>query len=361
MVKRSIFLLITLFLISCGSSPDSIRPKKTTLVESVYASVLVQPDSLYQVYSSVAGILDKQFISEGDKISKGSALFQIFNKSPELNRENAKINLQQARDEYSGGGAILDGLLKEIQTAQLKLHNDSINYKRQERLWKQGIGAEADYEMKKLNYESSSNSIKVLQNSYNRTKKELENRLKQARNTYKSAVVNTGDFTITSKINGSVYAVYKEIGEITTTLEPLASVGSSSEFLIELLVDEVDIVRIKKNQNVILKLDAYPELVFEGKIDKIYPKKDQRSQTFKVEAIFVNAPDVLYPGLAGEANVIISEKENTLTIPLEYLMNENMVNTEDGPVSVTIGSKNIKEVEILSGIDENTEIIKPEE
>jgi HlyD family secretion protein len=347
--------------LSCGNGVESVKPKISTLVESVYASALVQPDSLYAVYSSVAGILDKQFVNEGDTVLNGNSLFQIFNKTPALNRENAKINLQQAREEYNGNAAILDGLQKEILTAELKLQNDSINFQRQDRLWKQEIGSKAEYDIKKLNYELSLNTLNVLQNKYARTKNELKNRVMQASNAYEAAIVSTKDFTITSKINGRVYAIYKNIGELITTLEPLASIGSADTFLVELLVDEIDIVKLNTKQKVIIKLDAYPEEIFEGKVYKIYPKKDERSQTFKVEAIFDRAPIKLYPGLAGEANIIVSVKENTLTIPLEYLMKNSTVNTDDGPVHVTIGAKNLKEVEILAGIDENTEILKPEE
>ena len=317
MVQRALHFILVLLFLSCGKDVEKITPKKTTLVTSVYASAIVQPDSLYAVYASVAGILDELYVNEGDTVVKGSALFHIFNKSPELNRENAKINLQEAREAYKGSAAILEGMRKEIETARLKLRNDSVNFKRQERLWEQHIGAMAEFDNKKLNYELSQNNLNVLENNYDRTKDELRNKVAMARNSYEAALVNSNEFTITSKINGRVYAIYKNIGEIVTTVEPLASLGSSNNFLIELLVDEVDIVTLKVNQKVIINLDAYPGEVFEAHVHKIYPKKDERSQTFKIEAVFDRAPEVLFPGLAGEANIIVSEKENTLTIPLE--------------------------------------------
>ena len=39
-------------------------------------------------------------------------------------------------------------------------------------------------------------------------------------------------------------------------------------------------------------------------------------------------PNVLYPGLSGEANIIIAKKENVLTIPKEYLIDGNKVKTD---------------------------------
>jgi multidrug efflux pump subunit AcrA (membrane-fusion protein) len=360
MRTRFLIPLLAFLIVSCNHNDEGITPEKTTLVESVYASALVQPDSLYEVYSSVTGILDKQLVEEGDTVSKGQPLFQIFNKTPELNRENARLNLQLAQEELSGNAAVLDGLEKELHTAKLKFHNDSVNFMRQKRLWEQQIGSNAEYDNKKLQYESSLNNLQVLQNRYGRTKNDLQTRMQQAENNYQTAIVNTGDFTITSKINGKVYAIHKNEGEIITAQQPLASMGKSAVFIVELLVDEVDIVALKKGQNVLITLDAYSNTVFEGKIDKIYPKKDERTQTFKVDAVFDKMPEVLYPGLAGEANIIVAQKENTLTIPLEYLMEGNTVMTDDGPQEVSLGVQNLKKVEILSGIDEHTKIYKPE-
>ncbi|MEP3208686.1 MAG: efflux RND transporter periplasmic adaptor subunit [Maribacter sp.] len=360
MLQKTMIFFIVFIVISCGSGNEGITPQKRTLIESVYASALVQPDSLYEVYASVAGILDVQFVEEGDVISNGRPLFQIFNKTPELNKDNAKLNLQKTREDYDGSAAILGGLEKEIQTATLKFKNDSVNYMRQKRLWEQKIGSESQFDNIKLNYESSANALQVLQNRYSRTKGELQNRVQQAKNTYESALTNTNDFTIRSKIDGRVYAIYKNEGELVTAQQPLASIGSSDVFIVELLVDEVDIVKLKLKQPVLITLDAYSDEVFEAQVAKIYPKKDERTQTFKIEAVFDQAPNVLYPGLAGEANILVSEKENVLTIPLEYLIDGNSVQTDDGLKAIEVGNKNLSEVEILSGIDEQTRIYKPE-
>jgi multidrug efflux pump subunit AcrA (membrane-fusion protein) len=80
-----------------------------------------------------------------------------------------------------------------------------------------------------------------------------------------------------------------------------------------------------------------------------------------VEAVFQNPPEKLYPGLAGEGNIIIAQKEDVLTIPKIYLIDGNQVQTEDGLVEVKTGLQNLDQVEILEGIDMNTSILKPEE
>lgn len=359
---RKFFWICFLFLfVSCGSHQEKLLPQKRHLTESVYASVIVQPDSLYQAYAPVGGILDYNLLEEGDLVRKGTPMVQIVNNTPKLNSDNARLALELAKTNNSGSSAILSSLEDEIQSATLSFKNDSMNYLRQKRLWDQNIGSKIQFENRKLEFEISENRLKQLKNNYVQTKNELSTQVKQALNNYTTSQITTQDFTVTSKINGKVYAFYKNPGEIVNTMEPLASVGSDSDFIIELLVDEVDIVKLNVGQKALVTLDAYGDKVFEAKISKIYPKKDERSQTFRAEATFDDPPKALYPGLAGEGNIIVAEKDNVLTIPKEFLLDGNKVMTNDGPIEVIIGLQNLDRVEILDGISERTEILKPEE
>jgi multidrug efflux pump subunit AcrA (membrane-fusion protein) len=347
-------------LLSCSHGPDKISPTQRTLIESVYSSVTIQPDSLYQVYAIVSGILDANLVEEGDLVSKNEHLFQIINNTPKLNTQNAKFALDLARENYMGSATILSSIESEIGAAKLKYKNDSINYFRQKKLWDQNIGSKGQYDTQKLNYELASNQLRLLQNRLDRVKNELETGVKQAQNNYQTAFIATKDFTVDSKITGKVYALYKEPGEVVTSMEPLAVIGSAKRFIIELLVDEVDIVRISLGQNVVINLDAYSDQVFNGKVSKIYPKKDERNQTFTVEAIFLNRPEVLYPGLSGEANIVIAQKKKVLTIPKSYLIDNYRVQTDNGIVTIITGLQNMDYIEILSGINKDTYIYKPE-
>lgn len=353
--------LLLFFNAACSKIEDKILPERRNLIESVYSSVIVQPDSLYEVYSVVAGLLEKNLVEEGELVSKNQALIQVINSAPKLNIQNARFTLDLAKEKYSGTTAILNGIRDEINAARMTLKNDSINYFRQKNLWEQSIGSEVQYDTKKLRFELSQNNLKLLRSKYNRTEKELQTAVKQANNNYQTSLTVNKDFTVKSAINGKVYALYKEPSEIVNTIEALAAVGSASDFVLELLVDEVDIVKIAVGQKILITLDAYHGEVFTGKVSKIYPQKDERNQTFTIEALFNNPPKTLYPGLSGEANIIVSQKEEALTLPKSYVVDGTKVITDDGVIAITIGLQNMEFVEILSGITENTYVHKPKE
>lgn len=354
------YLLCGVVLLSCGGTDEKIYPSLTTVSESVYASTTVQPDSLYQAYAVVNGILDYNNLEEGAVVSKGDIILHVINTASEINAENAKLSYELSQKNYQGDAAVLQGIKDEIAISLLNFKNDSINFKRQENLWNQNIGSKVTYDNKKLAYQVSKNQLNLLKSKYDQTKNTLKTQVMQARNVLKTSQIATQDYTLTSKINGKVYALYKNRGEIVTTVEPLAAIGSASDFIIEMLIDEVDIVKLRIGQYAYITLDAYGTEVFEAKVTKIYPRKDTRTQTFKIEAQFVELPEKLYPGLAGEGNIIIATKENALTIPKEYLIEGNKVQTSEGIVEVIIGLQNLNQVEILKGINEKTEILKPQ-
>ncbi|NNM22231.1 MAG: HlyD family efflux transporter periplasmic adaptor subunit, partial [Flavobacteriaceae bacterium] len=261
----------------------------------------------------------------------------------------------------SGSAAVLGSIEDEILAARLKLSDDSVNYYRQKNLWDQEIGSKQAYDSKKLNYQLSRNALSLLNDKYHRTQSELQTQLQQARNNYQTSLTTTRDFTVKSKMHGTVYALFKEPGEAVTTLEPLALVGSGSRFVIEMLVDEVDIVKIETGQQVIVVLDAYNGQVFSGRVSKIYPRKDERNQTFLVEARFDAPPTKLYPGLSGEANIVIATREHVMVIPKDYLVDGQWVLTGEGKVEVRTGLQNLDSIEIITDLEEGTWIERPEE
>ena len=63
------YLSLVLVVFSCANKQDKVLPTQRALTESVYSSVTIQPDSLYQVYAIVSGIIDVNLVEEGDLVA----------------------------------------------------------------------------------------------------------------------------------------------------------------------------------------------------------------------------------------------------------------------------------------------------
>ncbi|MEZ4938415.1 MAG: efflux RND transporter periplasmic adaptor subunit [Crocinitomicaceae bacterium] len=355
------FLSILIGIVSCGEDQQAIHPEKGELTESVYASVEVFPEDMVSVYPARPGILEAIFIDEGDSVFNGQTMASIVSENVKINKENARIGLNLAEEKLKGKDAVLAAMRNEIRIKEEQVLLDSVNFFRQKRLIDKKIGSQMELEQRKMNYDLSRSQLQSLKINYKQTQLELQSTYQQNANAVVSAQNELEDYAVRSVLNGKVYQVFKKEGEFISTQQPLATIGKAEAFILELMVDEVDVAKIRIGQQGLVSLEAYPDTVFEVMVTKIYPYKDEKTQSFKIEAKFVNPPEVLLPGMSGEANIIIQKKKEVLSIPLEYLYDNNKVLTKKGEVEVNTGLRNLERVEILSGLTEDDEILKPKE
>ena len=356
LVPQSLFVIF--LMASCENKQEKIQATVENISESVYASGIVKSKDQYQVYASVNGIIKKILVTEGDVVKKGDPLAIILNETSKLNADNARLTA-----DYSALSANMDKLneLKvNLDLAKSKVANDSLLMVRQQNLWLQQIGTRIDLEQKELAYKNSTTAYEAAIYRYNDLKKQLQFAASQSEKNVEISKSIEDDYIIRSEINGKVYSVLKENGEIVTMQNPVAVIGSSDEFITELQVDEYDIAKIKLGQKVLLSFDSYKDQVFEASISKINPLMNERSKSFTIEAIFTTKPAALYPNLTNEANIIIQTKQKALTIPRNYLIDDSLVLTDNNKMKKVItGLKDYQKVEILSGLSATDYILKP--
>lgn len=354
------YFLFFAVLISCSDDRESIKPERKEMVEAVYSSVLVEPINAYKVNASITGYLDEVYFKEGEEVKAGDVLFIISNKPVQLSQQNAELNYQLVKDSYEGEANLIAEMKLDLQSAKLKAMNDSVNYSRMKKLYDDKALSKFELDNASLAYEISRNNYASMKKRIARKEKELKNQIAQSRNNADVSSLRTGDYVIKSNISGKIFQVFKEKGEFVSMQEPLAVLGDKNKFKLKMLIDEVDISKVSMGQKVLVTLEAFKNNVYEARISRIAPKMDERTQTFEVEAEFTVIPKKLYMGLTGEGNIIIHEKKSALVIPREFLQAGNKVETDKGLIQIKTGLSNWSYIEVLEGIDENTEIYKPE-
>lgn len=354
-------LFIVLFIsIACKEKKEITRPTVRKITESIYASGNVEAENQYQVFSSVNGIVSKILIEEGQKVKRGTPLFQILNNSSKIQVETAEITSRNSSFENNKNK--LEELKLNLKSAKLKSRNDSLLFIRKSFLFKRNVITELDLETAELNYQNSQSNYKSALLQYEDLLKQLKYNAKISKNNAEQIAYNNKDFTINSEIDGVVYSILKNKGEFITPQLPIAIIGASNQFILKLQVDEYDIVKLKIGQIAKIGLDSYKGQTFNAIVTKIYPIMNERSKTFLIDAKFTDLPPTLYPNLSVEANIIINQKNNALTIPKSYISKNNYVILENGAKrKVQIGLKNYEFVEIKSGINKNDKITLPNE
>jgi HlyD family secretion protein len=356
-ITLATYILIGSLLLGCKTNFEKTQPKISDIIEAVYASGIIKSKNQYSVFPQVNGIILSSPVKQGDKVKKGDILFIIKNENAKLNRENANLSKDLAI--WNLQGEKLNELNSNIRSAKIKLQNDSIIYFRQVRLWNNDVGTKAELETVTLAYENSKENYKTSQLRFNEYKRQLEFTKNQSLKNYTISKNNEDDFIIRSAINGTVYSIKKEVGEMATTQNPVAILGSSDNFIGELEIDENDIAKVKNGMKVLVTMDSYKNEVFEGTIVKINPFMNEASRTFTIEMDFLKAPSPLFPNLTLEANVILAKKEKTLLIPRDFLLNDNSVLLENKEIrKIKTGLRDYVNIEVIDGLKSTDILLK---
>jgi len=357
-------MLLSVFFFHCSCSPkknNEIKPTIGAITESVYASGIVKAVGQYTVYATSNGILKQTKVTVGQQIKSGQPLFELDQDKAELNTENAQLayQLSQENNRY-----ILDKMAEielRVQAAKDKLALDESIYMRNKRIKQYQVISEVDFERVELAYKSAKNNYETAKKQLSQFKSQMQNDQSRNYNNLKISQKSQSDYIITSAFYGQLFDILVKDGSLITTQTPLAIIGKTDAFLLELEVDENDMVRVSLNQKILVTLDSYKNQVFEAVVDKIYPIMDVQSRTFKIEGHFITPPKKLYPNLTAEANIIIQTKRQCITIPKSYLLpGDSVFISKDKKRKVKIGLNDYQKVEITAGLKASEMIYKPE-
>lgn len=122
------------------------------------------------------------------------------------------------------------------------------------------------------------------------------------------------DFDIKAPIDGVVLRRDGEPGEMVDTNQPVFWIGEPKPLRVTADVDEEDVPRVRPGQKALLKADAFPGQVFEGRLAMITPKGDPVQKTYRVRIEL--PPDApLMIGMTIEANIVVRETDDAVLVP----------------------------------------------
>ena len=122
------------------------------------------------------------------------------------------------------------------------------------------------------------------------------------------------DFDLKAPIDGVVLRRDGEPGEMVDTSDTVFWIGDPKPLRITADVDEEDVPRVEPGQKVLLRADAFPDRVLEGRLTSITPKGDPVQKTYRVR---IELPDdaPLLIGMTVEANVVVREVADAVLVP----------------------------------------------
>jgi len=120
---------------------------------------------------------------------------------------------------------------------------------------------------------------------------------------------------VRAPFDGELGVRHVEVGQYLTAGTQVVTLTDLSQLYANFTVTEKDSGQLKVGQTVRVAVDAYPDRVFEGKINAIEPQIATETRNIRVQATLDNPDHVLKPGMFATTTVVLPEKPPVVTVP----------------------------------------------
>lgn len=258
----------------------------------------VEPEVKVEVKSAISGKVIEIVHRDGDIVKRGTVLARV---EPDLNQAQSLADTKNS-----------------VASAAIRFQDAKKKFDENNKLFSEGLLASSQH--------------RDVETEYLEARQELDKTREKYVLVEKSGIPigqSAADFrgsNVVAPMDGVVLTKNVEIGEsITSGVSSfnagtvLFTVADVSRMIVKAGVNEVDIGKIHVAMPVKVTLDAYPKVLFNGKIDRIAPavRLDDKVRVFDVEIRLDAQGRELRSGMTANIEVIGERINKVLTVPVE--------------------------------------------
>lgn len=301
MIKRFSVLALALAGAACstGESAPAAAFQTATAIRgdlriTAEATGTIEPIRTVEVKSKAGGEILEMFVDVGDEVEPGTLM--------------ARVDPRDVQNRYDQAAA-------DLEVAQASFSNAQAQFQRNQQLLEAGVITPQEFESSNLQFANAQAS------------------LTRAQTNFDLAELQLSDVTIRAPLAGTVLTRNVEEGSVIQSASGNVSGGTALFTMAELgfmrvrtLVDETDLGILKPGMIASVTVEAYPNQVFRGEVEKIEPQAVVQSNVtmFPVIITLDNSSGLLKSGMNAEVEILVDEAHDIILIP-----NNTIVSMED--------------------------------
>jgi HlyD family secretion protein len=332
--RRSPFVLILLVILLSGGiaafvlsqrtetavAVQTVRPR---LENSSQSAVLVATGYVIahhkiQVGSKIAGRVAWIGVEKGDRVKRDQAVVR-------LEDREYRAQFDQAQSAYDAARARLQELERgsrpeeierakaEVERAEADLQTADAQFKRIQGLVKEGVASAQTLDDAKGRYDSARANLSALTKTYELTKQgprqeQIDNARSEAARAkaamdYAQTILEATEIRVPS--DGTILERNVERGEMVTTSfvgdrgakSFVVTLADLNDIQVELDISQNDFNRVAPDQPCTVVTDAYPDRVYQCRVDEISPEANRQKATIQVKVKFLEPDSYIRPDM----------------------------------------------------------------
>jgi HlyD family secretion protein len=336
------------------------------------------PEREVAVRSRTEGQILDINVDVGDRVQQGQTIAQIDDVllSSEVAEAEAEVAALQA--EVTSLQAAVNDARAAVERSRLQLQQAQADAARSEQLYRQGAISEQNVELDRTAVGTANQALLSAQ-------QQVENQIAavnaaQRRVTAQEAIVararQTQSYsTLISPVDGLVLNRVLEPGDLAQPGSEILRLGDLSQIKVRVRISELELSGIQPGQSAEVRLDAFSDRTFRGRVSQISPVADPTARLIPIEVTIPNGDRRIASGLLARVNfatqtqpqVIIPEtaiqiaasqdKANQQQQATIFVVNGKKEQATVEARNVTIGKTADNRLEILSGLKSGEQFV----
>lgn len=334
----------------------TVKTEKRDIIETVSASGKIQPETEVKISPDVSGEIVSLYVMEGDKVQKGDLLLKIKPDTYQsmLERSQASLNTSKSA----------------LEKAIAQLSESESNFNRNKILFDNGTISKSEFEKIEASYKVAVLSVE-----------DGEYMVSSAQASLREARENLNKTNIYAPIGGTISRLNVELGERVVGTAQMAGTELLRLANLKLMevaveVNENDINSVSLNDTALIEVDAYLGNVYKGIVSEIANSANvmgvsaDQVTNFEVKVRILDEVS-FRPGMTATVDIQTERAYGVLTLPIQavttredtanpaekmecvFALEDNSANI----LKVTTGIQDDEYIQILSGLEEDQEII----
>ena len=308
------------------------------------------------ISSEADGKVAKILADLGDRVAAGQLLVQLDNEKQQYTYAQQQAALARTLAQY---GAPDSEHLPELEDtpdarrANADLVQATQAHDRASELFKRTLISQQALDDAKAALQSK----RAIYNSAIQNAKNLRASIQASEATMKLAARQLRDTEIRAPFDGFVQKRFVNMGELVKTQMPVMAIVQLDPLKVTAEIPEKMAPWIHAGQAVDLKVDAYQDQTFAGKVSRISPAVNTATRAFPFEALVPNREAVLKPGTFARVHIESGKVDSVLTVPyaaLQYRYGVNRVFVVSGDKlairELSVGERVGDRIEVMSGV-----------
>jgi membrane fusion protein (multidrug efflux system) len=275
-----------------------------TVTQEITAVGSLQANESVTIRSEISGRIDTIGFAEGRRIVKGSVLIRI---DPA---------------EY----------LAQLQQIAAMVELNRLNFERAKQLHAEKVISQQTYDEGAAKLKESQANLSLAQARLDKT-------------------------TIEAPFSGRLGLRQVSPGDYVQPGQAIVNLEDIDSLKVDFRIPEIYLSRVKTGQTINVRVDAFPNETFTGKIYAIDSRIDEITRTILLRARIPNENSELRPGMFARVTLVFGERTNAVLIPEQALVpvgeDKFVFRIVEGKASLTkvkIGERHGGEVEIVDGL-----------